>query len=236
MGKFDRFYIHDRISICPLRSLRLCGKKILMLMATISYKPTPYNSHRYRLEPTNWITEVSLKIVLCYGNLPTVARAALERQGFGETDRGFGLEYSTRADKVGFVRWWRWDWRERKDKTGGYRIKTRKFYIPEPTYLGVLVGVLRAHDLILEANAIVEQMPCEEIVVEFIPSIYDYNNYRIEPYDREYRVCLVQILETGNLQQARDRPPNYAELQVSEAVYLEVLDRLFELHSSSKQI
>jgi hypothetical protein len=201
-------------------------------MSVLSFKPTPYNLSSYKCEPCDWMTQVSLQVILCYGSLPIVARAALARQGFGETNRGLGLEYPTRADKIGFVRWWRWDWHQRQNETGGYRLKTRKFHLPERIYLGVLVGVLRAHDLVEEADAIAAQMAYDDILVEFIPSIYDSSNYQIDPADRDVRVCLVDILQMGDLKRSRDLVVNYERLNVSESVYLDVLDRLIHLHQT----
>lgn len=178
----------------------------------LRFEPSRFASSNYSLEPAHQAAQIALGLTLCMGSFQTVADAAYHRVGYGNTDYGFGLDdYPTRPDRAGMVRWWRWNWVEKKDVqgrgTGKHRTKTRKFHLPEATYMGVLAAVLRENGWLQDAEKVeamiaAQQLPVEKFSVRFAPPLAR-GNYQFTDYSREYDHCLSFILELG-LERARE--------------------------------
>jgi hypothetical protein len=176
-------------------------------MQTLYFRPLPSDSGNYQIVPESTEARSALSVILAYGSLPVVAKAALQRGEYGETNRGLGLEYPTRPDRAEHVRLWYWQWRTRKGKspktTNTDRLVTRKFYIAERLYLAVLVGVLECRGYSAEAQAIRATKPLAEITVEYSTDIYRPGNYKIVPYSAEASLCLHIALIQHDLEKTR---------------------------------
>lgn len=178
----------------------------------VRFEPSRFQHSNYRLEPEHAGARIALGLVLCMGSLELVADAAYRRVGYGNTDFGFGLDdYPTRPERAGMVRWWRWDWVEKRDAqgrgTGKHRTKVRRFHLPEATYLAVLASVLRENGWLEDAAKVaamipVQQLPAQPISVRFDPPL-ERGNYQFTDYSREHDHCLNFILRLG-LEHARE--------------------------------
>jgi hypothetical protein len=225
------------------------------------FKPMPFLARNYDIEPSTSLHLSALDLVFCWGNLEQVAEFALKRQGFMNSDSGLGLEYPIRPEKAGLIRQCWWEYKPLKEPNSigrsKYKVKIRKFYMPESIYLGALVGVLRSQGYVDLANAIDRTNIIEPVRVEYLPSIYDTFNYRFSEYSRECSDCLVMVLLLKDLLQTRALASsrqgfegqnrlqlryqddatlllswaNDTETTVSEFVYLEVLNRVLILHN-----
>lgn len=147
---------------------------------------------RYTIFPYHWTYRVALGLIESWPDLLQVADFAERRIGYGNTDSGFGLEYPTRPDRAGLVRFWRWNWRIKG------RVKTRKFHFPEADYLATLAARLRQADLLGQAQAIENMhsggLPQVQLLPE--PDPYDLSNYGLRgEVCAEAFPCLRMILE-----------------------------------------
>lgn len=157
---------------------------------------------RYTIAPYRWTYRLSLGLVESWRNLDDIARFALKRVGYGNTDSGFGLEYPTREDRKGMVRFWRWDWR----RPG--RIRTRKYHFPEADYLATLAARLRVVGKDELAGPIARMMPLPDVELLPRPDPYDISNYRLHnPRQLSYELghCQRFILDQRDFALARQR-------------------------------
>ncbi len=178
-------------------------------MPKVLFKPSVKSFANYTLHPLTKQAEQALAVICSYGNLPTIAKAALNKGEYANTDSGHGLEYPTREDRADQVRIWYWQWRKRKgqgsvgsDQTD--KIIKRKFHIPEKVYLGVLVGVLDCNGYLEEANLIRAAKIFEPITVQYVPNIFNETQYKFEPFSYEAQTCLRIALSLKNLQLSRE--------------------------------
>ncbi len=173
------------------------------------FKPQQHSAENYLLNPLTRQAQQALGVIFSYKDLPAIAKAALEKGEYANTDYGHGLEYPTRPDRADQVRIWYWEWRDRKGQAPEGRDQThkiirRKFHIPERVYLGVLVGVLECNGYVEEATKIREAKPIEPIQVQYKPNIYTVGQYKIEPFSKEAHSCLGLALYLKNLEQTRE--------------------------------
>jgi hypothetical protein len=191
---------------------------------TLTFRPNPKNSSNYSISPSTRQTHSALAVILAYGSLPTIAKAALERGEYGETDRGLGLEYPTRTDRADQVRIWYWEWRERKGKSpktsNPHRLVTRKFHIPESLYLAVLVGVLEARGYTQEAQAIRAAKPLADVNVQYIPHPYSQDNYQLQPHSTKAQLCLHVALCQRDLARTRQHARKQSGFAVQDESWL----------------
>ncbi len=178
-------------------------------MPQLLFKPQQRSAENYLLNPLTRQAQQALGVIFSYKDLPAIAKAALEKGEYANTDYGHGLEYPTRPDRADQVRIWRWEWRDRKGQAPEGRDQThkiirRKFHIPERVYLGVLVGVLECNGYIKEAAKIRESKTLESIKVQYKPNIYSLEQYKLEPFSYEAHSCLGLALYPKNLEQTRE--------------------------------
>jgi hypothetical protein len=178
-------------------------------MPRVLFKPNKKSAQNYVLNPLTRQAKQALGVIFSYGDLPAVAKAALTKGEYANTDYGHGLEYPTRADRADQVRIWRWEWRNRKGQTpeghdSKHKIIRRKFHIPEKVYLGVLVGVLECNGYMQEAAKIRGVKILEPISVQYQPNIYSLGQYKLEPFSKEAHSCLGLALYLKNLEQTRE--------------------------------
>ncbi len=177
-------------------------------MPQLLFKPQQRSAENYLLNPLTRQAQQALGVIFSYKDLPAIAKAALEKGEYANTDYGHGLEYPTRPDRADQVRIWRWEWRDRKGQAPEGRDQThkiirRKFYIPEKVYLGVLVGILECNGYILEAAKIRKAKTIEPVEVQYKPNIYNLGQYKLEPFSKEAYSCLGLALHLKNLEQTR---------------------------------
>lgn len=158
----------------------------------------------FTLVPYRWTYRLALGLIEMWRDLDAVARFALERRGYGNTDSGFGLEYPTRPDRQGMVRYWRWDWSVRP-------LKTRKWHFPEADYLATLVARLRVAGKDELASPIVALMPLPEVTLLPHPDPYDIANYTfhcVHDFSYAFQHSLRMILDQRDFTRARERLTN----------------------------
>ena len=153
----------------------------------------------YTLVPYRWTYRLSLGLIESWRDLDAVARFALGRCGYGNTDSGFGLEYPTRPDRQGMVRFWRWVWSSRGPT------RTRKWHFPEADYLAVLVARLRVVGKDAQADELAALGPLPEVVLLPQPDPYDRSNYSFSADTFELRHSTRLILEQRDFALARAR-------------------------------
>jgi hypothetical protein len=172
---------------------------------------------RYTIVPFHWTYRLSLGLIESWRNIDDMARFARERRGYGNTDSGFGLDYPTRPDRQGMVRFWRWDWRFK-------RIKSRKFHFPEADYLATLAARLR----VVGKNELAEQialiMPLPDVQLLPKPDPYDISNYNfrnIQLCTYELRHCLRIILDQRDFDLARERIRGRTPFTLADGSWIE---------------
>jgi hypothetical protein len=194
------------------------------MMTKLIFRPNRSNSSNYQLTPSTRQTRSALAVILAYGSLPTIAKAALERGEYGETDRGLGLEYPTRPDRADQVRIWYWEWRNRKGKSpktsNPHRLVTRKFHIPESLYLAVLVGVLEARGYTQEAQTIRTAKALADVGVQYIPDPYSQDNYQLQPHSTEAQLCLHVALCQRDFERTRQHAQEQSGFTVQDESWL----------------
>ena len=151
----------------------------------------------YTISPHRWTYPKALGTMLAWGNLKDVARFAIERRGYGNTDSGVGLDYPERPDRAGQVRIWRWDWSRRK-------IKTRSFHLPEADYLATLVGLLRLRGMVEQAETVEALQPLPTVTVTNVPDPFYIGNYALEPFTYDAYHALRLTLELRNFDRAAE--------------------------------
>jgi hypothetical protein len=196
-------------------------------MPKVLFKPNIKSAENYVLNPLTRQAQQALGVICSYGDLPAIAKAALTKGEYANTDYGHGLEYPTRADRADQVRIWRWEWRNRKGQAQKGRDQThkmirRKFHIPEKLYLGVLVGILECNGYTQEAAEIRVAKTLEPVEVRYIPSIFSLEQYKLESFSYEAHLCLWIALCLKNLERTR-------ELAISR-IGFEDFDDAFESH------
>ncbi len=162
-------------------------------MVELSFVP----SNPYTIVPHKWTYRLALGLILSWRDLNDVADMARRRGGYGNTDSGFGLEYPTRPERAGQVRFWRWTWPVKG------RIKSRKYYFPEADYLATLVALLKVRGLDTQGLE-TQQLP--QVRLEQTPDRYDISNYRFNQ-DLSYDVlqALRMILNQRDFALAKSR-------------------------------
>lgn len=153
----------------------------------------------YTLVPPKWTYRLGLGLILMWKNLPQITRFAQERRGYGDTNSGLGLEYPTRPERVGYVRFWRWNWKVRG------KIRTNKFYFPEADYLAALAALLRVHEKHEDAERIAAIMPLPAVELLPVPDPYDLANYSFNTYSPEIKHAHRLILEQRDFALAAKR-------------------------------
>ena len=162
-------------------------------MIELSFVP----SYPYTIEPYKWTYRLSLGLILSWRDLNDVAEFARRRGGYGNTDSGFGLEYPTRPERAGQVRFWRWTWRVKG------RIKSRKYNFPEADYLATLVALLKVRGLDTQG---LESPQLPEVRLEQTPDRYDISNYRFNQHlSYDVLQALRMILNQRDFQLAKSR-------------------------------
>jgi len=174
----------------------------------------------YTICPYAWTYRLALGLIESWPDLSQVAEWALRRSGYGNTDSGFGLEYPTRPEKAGLVRFWRWEWRTNR------RVRTRKFHFPEADYLATLVALLRIRGFQSEAEAVARTALDALPVVQLMPSPdpYDLANYSFkEGYTHDVRQCMRLILDQRDFSLAAQRAVARKGFAVMDGSRLEYL-------------
>lgn len=170
---------------------------------------------RYTIVPHRWTYRLALGLIESWRSLDDIARFAQERRGYGNTDSGFGLEYPTRADRQGMVRFWRWDWRVQG------RIKSRKYHFPEADYLGVLAARLRVVGKDALAEQIEKIMPLPDVRLLREPDPYDISNYTGILHSYEFKHCHRVILDQRDFGLARERIRNRIPFILADGSWIE---------------
>ncbi len=161
-----------------------------------------YPRNKYTLVPRKWTYRYSLGIMWMierYSSLHRVVEFARKRSDFGETDFGCGIEYPTRPDRQGYVRFWRWNWNEKS------KVKTRKFHVPEADYLAVLAARLRLEGWHAELEQIAAMADLPPVELLPVPDPYDVSNYGITTWLPQINHALRLILEQENFDLAAQR-------------------------------
>jgi hypothetical protein len=194
------------------------------MMTNLIFRLNRRNSSNYQLTPSTRQTRSALAVILAYGSLPTIAKAALERGEYGETDRGLGLEYPTRPDRADQVRIWYWEWRNRKGKspktTNPNRLVTRKFHIPENLYLAVLVGILESRGYKQEAQTIRAAKALADVSVQYIPDPYSQDNYQLQPHSTKAQLCLHVALCQRDFERTRQHAKEQSGFTIQDESWL----------------
>ena len=151
----------------------------------------------YTISPHRWTYPKALGTMLAWHNLDDVARFAVERRGYGNTDSGVGLDYPKKEDRAGQVRIWYWDWSHPK-------LKTRSFHIPEVDYLATLAGLLRLRGHVEQAEAIEALQPLPTVTVTNIPDPFYIGNYVLEPFTYDAYHALRLTLELRDFDRASE--------------------------------
>lgn len=177
-----------------------------------------YSLHcRYTIVPFHWTYRLSLGLIESWRNIDDIARFARERRGYGNTDSGFGLEYPTRPDRQGMVRFWRWDWRFK-------RIKSRKYHFPEADYLATLAARLRVVGKSELAEQISLIMPLPDVQLLPQPDPYDRANYSSRTYSYEFSHCHRIILDQRDFDLARERIRGRTPFTLADGSWIEYGD------------
>ena len=181
-------------------------------MVELSFVPNcPYTIH-----PHKWTYRLALGLILSWRDLNDVANFARRRGSYGNTDSGFGLEYPTRPEKIGQVRFWRWSW-----QTNG-RVKYRKYHFPEADYLATLVALLKLRGLSTDG---LETDSLPTVQLEESPDPYDLSNYGFnQEFSYDARHALRLILDQRDFVLADARAQDRQGFSVADGSRLEYLD------------
>jgi hypothetical protein len=153
----------------------------------------------YTIVPRKWTYRHSLGMIESWRDLGAVVRFAHERSGYGNTDSGFGIEYPTRPERRGFIRAWRWQWREKN------KIRTRKFHYPEADYLATLAALLRVKSRHEEAATIAQIMPLPTVELLPLADPHDISNYAFTAWSAEIKHASRLIVEQESFSLAAER-------------------------------
>ncbi len=179
----------------------------------------------YTIRPPKWTYRLALGLIESWPNLLQVVEFAQRRVGYGDTNSGFGLEYPTRPEKAGQLRFWRWTWRNNG------RVKTRKYHFPEADYLAVLLALLLQRGEHAQAHALESQGPLPEVHLEPVSDPYDLSNYRFHgDFTYDAKQCLRLILDQRDFALATARAVAREGFSVADGSRLTYLDnRLIRL-------
>lgn len=167
----------------------------------------------YTIEPYKWTYRLALGLILSWPNLGDVADFARRRGSYGNTDSGFGLEYPTRPERAGQVRFWRWTWR-----LNG-RVKTRKYHFPEADYLATLVALLRVLGLSTDG---LDTQPLPEVELHQAPDPYDVSNYQFKQnFNYDALQAMRMILNQRDFALAKSRAQSRQNFSLEDGSRLE---------------
>ncbi len=153
----------------------------------IIFRPNLEKRRSYGTDPKDINLERGLDMIFSRRDLRVVMRYALTRQSWIAEFGWGGIEYPSRADRSGMVRYC---WLPNPDAR-----RLRKCHAPESEYLGLLLGVAKhlgwQHQIVA-----LEKLNPDAIDVRLTPDVFELENYRVRGVETLW--CLATILSIGD--------------------------------------
>ena len=162
-------------------------------MSKLVFKPNLQKRRSYSVVPDDQNLRRGLNMIFSRGNLRLVIEYALTRTSWMAEFGWGGIEYPTRADRAGQVRYCWLPVRFGAEKV-------RKCHAPESEYLGLLLGVARHNGWYKQVRAL-EALNPQPIDVRLTPDIYALEDYTTG--GPIVALCLAVILGRFDLERSR---------------------------------
>lgn len=222
-------------------------------MSRLVFKPDLQKRRSYSVQPDDQNLRRGLDIIFAWGHLNEVMKFALERRGWHSEFGYCGVEYPTRPQREGQVRYC--------FKANWWAKRYRKCHAPEAEYVGLLAAIARLNGWDKWVRDLEAFVPVTPVNLRLTPDIYDIENYHGITGQNSF--CLAMILGLFNFEKAREyaqerkgfyiKPVHEGihysahqvqylpekrmrlrigqqELTVRESKYLDVLDAVLKVH------